>query len=181
MTKSLSIIIGSTRTNRVGKAIADWAAEQATHAGFETIEFIDLKELDLPKFDAEVSPMYAPIDTPEARAWGKVITDSERLLVLTPEYNRSVPSDLKSAIDTLFAEWADKPTAIISYGYIEGGKNAGLHLRDILTHLRTDLAADTAAIQLSETLVSDGAVQADELSEDIRTAVTATLSALAAK
>lgn len=181
MTKTLSIIIGSTRTNRVGKAIADWTAAQAKTAGFDAVELIDLKELDLPRFDSETSPMYAPIDTPEARAWGATITDAAHLLFLTPEYNRSVPSDLKSAIDTLFEEWGSKPAAIISYGYIEGGQNAGLHLRDSLTHLKTDLVADTAAIQLTQTLVSDEAVNADEITEDTKTAVITTLSALASK
>lgn len=181
MTKTLSIIIGSTRTNRVGKAIANWTADQAKAVGFDAVELIDLKELDLPKFNAETSPMYAPIDTPEARAWGATITNTAYLLFLTPEYNRSVPSDLKSAIDMLFAEWGSKPAAIISYGYIEGGKNAELHLRDSLAHLKTDLVDTTASIQLSETLVTDETVQDEEVTTETKEAVAATLSQLAGK
>lgn len=181
MTKTLSIIIGSTRTNRAGAAIANWITAHAGAAGFEKVELIDLKEINLPKFDAAMPPMAAPVTTPEARAWGEVVANTEHLLILTPEYNRSIPSDLKAAIDILFEEWAGKPTAIISYGFIEGGKNAGLHLRDSLTHLKTDLVEESAAIQLSETLISDGSVQDAEVNDDTENAVTATLAALASK
>lgn len=181
MTKTLSIIIGSTRTNRAGTAVADWVATQASEAGFDNIELIDLREIDLPKFDAALPPMAGAVDTPEARAWGKVVADTQHVLVLTPEYNRGVPSDLKAAIDILFGEWQDKPTAIISYGFIEGGQNAGKHLRDTLTHLKTNLVEETAAIQFSETLISDGAVQSEEVADDTKKAVVSTLTALAGK
>lgn len=181
MTKTLSIIIGSTRTNRAGTAVADWVAEQATDAGFDAVEMIDLKEIGLPKFDAALPPMAGPVETPEARAWGKVIADTQHIAILTPEYNRGVPSDLKAAIDVLFEEWQDKPVAVISYGYIEGGQNAGGHLRETLAHLKTDLVEETAAIQFSETLISDGAVQSSEVTDDTKKAVKTTLSALASK
>lgn len=181
MTKSLSIIVGSTRTNRVGRAIAEWITRQAEAAGFDSVELLDLKEIALPKFDAAVPTMYAPIETPEARAWGAQVAAAEHILVLTPEYNRSVPADLKAAVDTLYAEWDSKPTAIVSYGYMGGGANAGSHLRDTLTHLKTDLVEETATIQLSETLVSDGAVQSDQIDDATKTAIQSTLTALAAK
>lgn len=181
MTKSLSIIIGSTRTNRVGKAIATWISEQATAAGFDHVELIDLKEIDLPKFDAAMPTMYAPIETPEARAWGKKLDGTERVIVLTPEYNRGVPADLKAAIDTLYEEWEGKPLAIVSYGYMGGGSNAAGHLRDTLAHLKTDLIEETAAIQLTQTLVTDETVQADEVEDEAKAALTNTLKALLAK
>lgn len=180
MTKSITIIVGSTRTNRIGKAMADWVASCAAEE-FDTVELLDLKEVNLPKFDAAVSPMAEPIDTPEALAWGETIASTERLLFVTPEYNRSVPSDLKAAIDMLYGEWNEKPAAILSYGYIEGGRNAGKHLRDSLAHLNTNLVEHTAAIQLSEALVQNGEVQPEEITSDTKADVTQMLAALAAK
>ena len=181
MTKSLSIIIGSTRTNRVGRAIAEWVSSEAKAAGFDTVEFLDLKEIALPKFDAPVPTMYAPIETPEVRNWGAQVDAAGHILVLTPEYNRGVPADLKAAIDSLYGEWDSKPTAIVSYGYMGGGANAGSHLRDTLTHVKTNLVEQTAAIQLSETLVSDGAVQSDQIDDATKAALSDTLTTLAAK
>ena len=155
MTKTLSILIGSTRTNRLGADIAAWVGEQAKTAGFDEVEFIDLKDVQLPKFDTPIPPMYAALESEEAKAWAKTIANTSHLVVLTPEYNQSIPASLKSAIDHLYAEWNNKPTAIVSYGYMGGGKSAASHLRDILAFLKTDLVDVNATIQLGDATVVD--------------------------
>lgn len=181
MTKSLTILIGSTRTNRLGLGVAEWVSEQAKAAGFDAVELLDLKEIALPKFDTPVPPMYAAVDTPEAKAWAQEITAVEHLLVLTPEYNQSIPASLKSAIDYLSAEWKDKPTAIVSYGYMGGGANASKHLREILAFLKTDLVDATAAIQLGDTTVVDGSFASEGATSDEVAALQATLTTLGEK
>lgn len=181
MTKSLSIIVGSTRTNRLGRSIAEWVSEQAQTAGFDSAELLDLKDINLPKFDTPVPPQYAPVDTDEARAWAAKIAATEHLVVLTPEYNQSIPASLKSALDYLSAEWAGKPTAIIGYGYMGGAATARKHLTDILGFLKTDLVADTAAIQLGEATVVDNAFAGSGVTADETAAIQHVLSELAAK
>lgn len=181
MSKSLSIIVGSTRTNRLGHSVAEWVSEQAHAAGFDTVELIDLKEQNLPKFDTPVPPQYAPVDSDEARAWGAKIAATEHLVVLTPEYNQSIPASLKSAIDYLASEWVDKPTAIIGYGYMGGAVSARKHLADILGFLKTDLVPETVGIRLGEATVVDGAFVASGVAEDDTAAVGKVLAALADK
>jgi NAD(P)H-dependent FMN reductase len=180
MTKSLSIIIGSTRTNRIGRDVAEWVADIAKTEGFDTVELLDLKDESLPKFDAPVPPMYAAVDTPEAKAWAAKIDAAEHLLVLTPEYNRSVPASLKTAIDNVYGEWNAKPTAIVSYGYIGGGANAAKHLRESLEFLKTDIVAETAALQLSEEIVQDG-FSGEKVADTDKAALRATIATLANK
>ena len=116
----IKLILGSTRQNRNGKPVADWLVAQGKEAGFD-VELLDLKEVNLPKFEAGVSPMYMPVDTPEAKAWAAQITEADGLVFLTAEYNRSIPGSLKDAIDYLYAEWNGKKASIVSYGYIDGG------------------------------------------------------------
>ena len=181
MTKSLTILVGSTRTNRLGLGVAEWVSEQAKKAGFDTVNLLDLKEVALPKFDAPMPPMYAPVDTPDAKAWAEKITAVEHLLVITPEYNQSIPASLKSAIDHLSAEWKDKPTAIVSYGYMGGGANASKHLHEILAFLKTDLVDTTAAIQLGDSTVVDGSFVGSGATSDEVAALQATLTALGEK
>lgn len=181
MTKSLTIIIGSTRTNRLGHNVAEWISEQAHTAGFDTVELLDLKEQNLPKFDAPVPPQYAPVDSDEVRAWGEKIASAEHLVVLTPEYNQSIPASLKSAIDYLSGEWVGKPTAILGYGYMGGAASARTHLADILGFLKTDLVTETAGIQLGEATVVDNAFAGTGVSESEVTAVQQVLTALADK
>ena len=149
MAKKLKLIIGSTRQNRNGKPVADWLVAQAKNAGFE-IELLDLKDINLPKFEAGVSPMYMPVDTPEAKAWAAQIEDADGLIFLTAEYNRSIPGSLKDAIDYLYKEWNGKKASIVSYGWIDGGGSATKHLTDILNWVKIELVGPQIAIPFTQ-------------------------------
>jgi NAD(P)H-dependent FMN reductase len=146
MSKKLKMIVGSIRQSRNGLVVAEWLATQAKTAGYD-LEILDLKEVNLPKFDSAVSPMYAAVDTPEAKAWAAQINDAEGLVFLTSEYNRSIPASLKDAIDYLYGEWNGKKASIVSYGWIDGGASAAKHLTDILNWVKLDLQGPEVAIK----------------------------------
>ena len=149
MSKKLKLIIGSTRQNRNGLPVAQWLVAQAKEGGYD-LEVLDLKEINLPKFEAGVSPMYMPVDTPEAKAWAAQIADADGLVFLTSEYNRSIPGSLKDAIDYLYAEWNGKKASIVSYGYIDGGGSATKHLTDILNWVKIELVGPDIAIPFTQ-------------------------------
>lgn len=149
MAKTIKLIIGSTRQNRVGSVIAPWVLKKAEEQGL-SVETVDLKELALPPFDAPMSPMRQPVDTPEAKQWAEMVKETDAFIFLTPEYNRSVPSSLKSAIDYLSPEWNDKQAVIVSYGYLDGGKSAVNHLRDIFGWLKVRVVEPTVSLQLAQ-------------------------------
>ncbi len=149
MAKNIKLIIGSTRQNRVAPAIAKWVEKQATEAGVH-FEVIDLKEVDLPAFDSPIPPAYAPTETEHGKAWAKQIAEADGFIFLTPEYNRSFPSSLKSVIDYLATEWKDKPAVIVSYGYVDGGGSATNHLRDVFDWLKIKTIDPTVALQLAQ-------------------------------
>lgn len=133
--KNIKVIIGSTRENRLGADVASWVAKVASSVEGISVQIIDLQAENLPMFNAPVSPAYMPQDTPEAKAWGEKITNSDGFIFVTPEYNRSIPASLKNAIDYLYKEWADKTAVIVSYGFVDGGVTANKHLDDILKSL----------------------------------------------
>jgi NAD(P)H-dependent FMN reductase len=149
MAKKIKLILGSTRQNRNGAPVAEWLVAQGKEAGFD-VELLDLKEVNLPKFEAGVSPMYMPVDTPEAKAWAAQITEADALVFLTAEYNRSIPGSLKDAIDYLYAEWNGKKASIVSYGYIDGGGSATKHLTDILNWVKIELVGPQVAIPFTQ-------------------------------
>ena len=75
------------------------------------------------------------------------INTNDALLFVTPEYNRSVPSALKNAIDVGSrpygkSVWSGKPCAIVSgsHGAI-GGFGANHHLRQSLVFLNVPTMA----------------------------------------
>jgi NAD(P)H-dependent FMN reductase len=68
------------------------------------------------------------------RAWNHKIAESDAFLVVTPEYNHSVPAVLKNAMDSVFVSFAFRNKPIVAVGYsggIAGGVRAIEHLAQI--------------------------------------------------
>lgn len=143
--KRLAFIIASTRTPRVGPAIADIVTGIITPLlpANITLTVIDLMDHPLPLYTANLlipagvsiplsdSP-YADADT---NAWSAVIRSFDAFIFLTPQHNWGYPAALKLALDALYHEWTGKPALVLSYGNRGGGK-AAAQLRQVLTGLR---------------------------------------------
>ena len=80
------------------------AAAQLLPPGAELVEFDALKAI--PPFDEDDEASAAPA----VGVWRDAIDDADALLFATPEYNSSVPGQLKNAVD-----WASRPieTAVL--------------------------------------------------------------------
>jgi NAD(P)H-dependent FMN reductase len=134
----LHVIIGSTRPGRAADLAAPWVIDRAqNHGGFE-VEVLDLRDWALPMFTETFetvgdfnNPTYS---SPVVRSWNHKIAEADAFLVITPEYNHSVPAVLKNAIDSVFLSFAfrNKPIAAAGYsGGIAGGVRAIEHLAQI--------------------------------------------------
>lgn len=144
MTK-LQVIVGSTRPTRSADLVVPWVLERArAHADFE-VEALDLRDWPLPMFGEHAGtigdfsdPTYS---SPIVREWNRKVKEGDAYLVITPEYNHSVPGVLKNAIDTVFVSFAfrNKPIASVGYsGGIAGGVRAIEHLAHIV--IEADMA-----------------------------------------
>ena len=80
-------------------------------------------------------------DKPEpVRAFEEKIRKADALLIVTPEFNYSIPGVLKNAVDWVSWPYAKsvltgKPTAILGAGGRVGTARAQLHLRQMLQYL----------------------------------------------
>lgn len=153
MSKKIKLIIGSTRQGRVGAPVAQWLVDVAKQNDVD-LEVLDLMQINLPVFDGK-SPMYFGPQSEEAKAWATTIGESDAIIFVTAEYNRSIPAPLKNALDSIFAEWANKPTAIVSYGYIDGGGSATKHLTDVLSWLKMKIVQPNVAIALTQDMFAE--------------------------
>lgn len=63
---------------------------------------------------------------------------------------------LKNAIDHLYAEWRDKPLAIVTYGG-HGGARCAKQLRQVAASLRMRIVATAPALPLSDAVIREGA------------------------
>ena len=134
----LQVIIGSTRPTRAADRVAPWVIDRASaHPAFE-VEVLDLRDWPLPMFAEHLGtigdfndPTYSD---PVVRRWNHKIKQADAYLVITPEYNHSVPGVLKNAIDSVFVSFAFRNKPIVAVGYsggIAGGVRAIEHLAQI--------------------------------------------------
>ncbi len=123
-------LVGSLATASINRQLAGALARLAS------------PELEMKEIPIRHLPLYSQdhdADFPAvARAFKQSIADSDALLFVTPEYNRSIPGGLKNAIDWGTRPWGQnaftgKPTGIIgaSPGAI-GTAVAQSHLRGVL-------------------------------------------------
>lgn len=97
----IGIIIGSTRPGRNGEQVASWVHEVASRRGEATFELIDLRDHPLPHLDEPLPAKLGRYQHAHTRAWSDTIASFDGFVIVTPEYNQSVPGVLKNALDTL--------------------------------------------------------------------------------
>jgi chromate reductase, NAD(P)H dehydrogenase (quinone) len=91
-------IAGSLRRGSYNHALLREAAERLP-AGVELVEFEHLAAV--PPYDADLEEGIAPPAVEELR---QAMREADAVLVVTPEYNHSIPGALKNALD-----WASRP------------------------------------------------------------------------
>jgi chromate reductase len=91
-------ISGSLRRGSLNSALLRAAAERLP-AGAELVEFERLREV--PPYDEDAELAGAPAVVEELRA---AVREADAVLIATPEYNHSIPGQLKNALD-----WVSRP------------------------------------------------------------------------
>lgn len=132
---NVGIILGSTRPNRNGEAVARWVLEQTAGRDDARFELVDIKDYELPLLDEPIPPSQGRYTQPHTRRWAEKIASLDAFIFVTPEYNHSTSGALKNAIDFLYAEWNNKAAGFVGYGSA-GGARAVEHLRGIMAELQ---------------------------------------------
>ncbi|MBS1718549.1 MAG: NAD(P)H-dependent oxidoreductase [Armatimonadetes bacterium] len=129
--RNVAVIVGSLRKNSYSQMVAD-ALIALAPKGLK-FEFLEIGNLPFynPDLEAEKTPK-------EWVAFRAQISKADAFLVVTPEYNRSIPGVLKNALDIGTRPyghngWTGKPAGIVSSspGGI-GGFGANHHLRQVM-------------------------------------------------
>lgn len=112
----LEIIVASTRPGRVGGNVGEWITEFAKHNSSFDVHVSDLAELDLPLFNEPNHPRLQQYVHEHTKAWSASIDAADAFIIVTPEYNYTLPPSLLNAFDYLQREWKYKPAAFVGYG-----------------------------------------------------------------
>ncbi|MBX7450329.1 NAD(P)H-dependent oxidoreductase [Mycolicibacterium sp. 3033] len=110
------VLVGSLRKESVNRQLAELAAESAPD-GVTLLRFDRLGEL--PFYNEDIDSASDPDSVPESvAALREAAAGADAALVVTPEYNGSIPGVLKNAIDWLSRPYGngalkDKPLAVV--------------------------------------------------------------------
>ncbi|QPK81620.1 NAD(P)H-dependent oxidoreductase [Schaalia sp. ZJ405] len=147
----LAVVLGSVRTNRVGQGVAEWVVSKANNVEGVQAELVDIKSFDLPLFAEPVPTAVSAPQDPAGARFNETVKSFDAVIIVTPEYNHSIPGALKNALDFLEpSALARKGVGLVGYSFTGG-------LRPV-EHLRLILANFQAAVvnpQVSLSLVTD--------------------------
>jgi NAD(P)H-dependent FMN reductase len=102
----LQVIVGTTRPIRAADRVVPWVVERAKAHGVFEVQVLDLRDWRLPFFQEHrgtigdfSNPTYSD---PVVRGWNHKVAEGDAFLIVSAEYNHSVPGELKNAIDSVW-------------------------------------------------------------------------------
>lgn len=129
--RTIAVIVGSASSNSINRKLA--TAVRAL--GANRFDFVDVRIDDFPMFNVDIAK---DLPVPVLRM-KREIAESDGVLFVTPEHNRSIPALLKNAIDwgsrpAAQSCWIDKPAAMLGASTGQTGTAcAQQHLRNIIS------------------------------------------------
>jgi NAD(P)H-dependent FMN reductase len=168
----LQIIVGSTRPGRAADKVLPWVAGRAADQADFEVEVLDLRDWPLPLFGEHMGSIGDPRDPQYSaeivRRWNRKIAEADAYVIITPEYNHSVPGELKNAIDSVFVSFAfrNKPMAAVGYsGGLGGGIRALEHLVQIATEVEAVPLRSTVVLPFVDKAFREDGEPADLMAE----------------
>jgi len=163
-TYDVGYLVGSMAKESINRKLAEALVKIAP----EQLKFREIPFADLPIYSYDYDADY-----PEAgKRFKQDIERSDAILIVTPEYNRSVPGGLKNAIDWASRPWGKNSFANIPSGVI--GTSPGAigtavgqqHLRSILGFLNSpQMNSPEAYIQFKDGMIDEAGNITNESTE----------------
>lgn len=157
MSLTVSILYGSVREGRLGIRAVKFIDKLLNDRGHK-IHILDPKQLELPF----LNKMFKEYETGQApknmQTIANALNDSDGFIIVTGEYNHSIPPALKNMLDHYQKEYFFKPSGIASYSAGQyGGMRSAVHLRAILGELGTpSIPSIQGYPKISKILSEDG-------------------------
>lgn len=131
----IAVLYGSVREKRQGIRAARFITNKLKERGHDTI-LVDPLEYPLPFLDKRCSD-YEPGMAPEMiRKVASILENADGFIIVSGEYNHSIPPVLKNMLDHFQEEYRRKPAGIVTYSSGPfAGVRAMVHLRALLGEL----------------------------------------------
>ena len=150
----IPVLLGSVRRGRQTIKAARFACSRLARAGADA-PLLDLAEFDLPIMEERLHKRDDP--PPGLERFSASIREADAVVVVSPEYNGSMPGVLKNALDYIHGEWFRKPVGIVTVsagGF--GGVQLHNHLQLLFLRLKALPVAGMAVSKVSQSFADDG-------------------------
>lgn len=164
MPLNIPVILGSVRRDRIGIRVARYLVNGLAARGHQ-VTLIDPVEYPLPLLD-RMYKEYAPGEAPVTLERLAVhIRAADAYVVVSGEYNHSIPPALSNLLDHFLEEYFFRPSAIACYSAgAFGGVRAAMQLRAMLGELGTPSIPSILPFpKAQEMLGEDGTPTSDRL------------------
>jgi NAD(P)H-dependent FMN reductase len=157
------VVTGTIRDGRNSIHPARYVTERFRETEHD-VELFDMKEYDIPLFTNLRGWISDP--HPDVEAFGQKVEAADSIVIVTPEYNHSIPGTLKNLLDHLYPEYENKSFAYVTVsagGF--GGVRALSHLHDITLEFDAHPGPDLPISNVTDVFDEDG-ILIDDTYED---------------
>jgi NAD(P)H-dependent FMN reductase len=135
MPLNIPVILGTVRSQRVGPRVAKFIVRTLQERG-QAPTLVDPVEFALPLLDKMYKEYSAGQAPPVLERLADIIKAADAYVIVSAEYNHSIPPALSNLLDHFLEEYFFKPSAIVCYSPGPfGGVRAAMQLRAMLAEL----------------------------------------------
>jgi NAD(P)H-dependent FMN reductase len=157
-----TVLYGSERSGRQGIKAARFVVrklEKRDHA----VTLIDSLNYDLPMLDKMYKEYEAGQAPEDMQQVSDTLTAADGFVIVSGEYNHSIPAALKNLLDHFQKEYLYKPSAIVTYSAGPFGGVRGLvNMRGILAELGTPSIPSSFPISQVQNAFDENGLALDE-------------------
>lgn len=134
---NIAVIYGSARSARQGINVAHFVVRKLEERGHD-VTLVDSQDYDLPLLDRMYKEYESGTAPEDMQAIADILATAHGFVIVSAEYNHSIPAALKNLLDHFQSEYLYKPSGIVTYSAGPfGGVRALINLRAILAELGT--------------------------------------------
>jgi NAD(P)H-dependent FMN reductase len=135
MRLNIVMFLGSVRPDRRGLRVARYVERSLTARG-HAVTLVDPLEVKLPLMDRMYKEYASGTAPAELEQLARLYRAADAFVVVSAEYNHSIPPALSNLLDYFLEEYFWRPSAIVCYsGGQFGGVRAAMQLRAMLCEL----------------------------------------------
>ena len=168
----IAVLLGSVRSERMGLRVARYVMDRLRERGHRPV-LVDAAEQNLPLLDkmykelkGNVPPAQKPLQA-KLKKLARLYTQTDGFVIVSAEYNHSVPPALTNLLDYFLEEYFFRPSAIVCYSAGQfGGVRAAMQLRALLAEIGMPSVPSLLPIaNVQQALTEDGKGLTKQLAE----------------